>query len=286
VRAVTKPARASSAAAVEFDTLRFGIERRKPYRLPRQHAHSDVEMVLTESGELTQLLGGRRLSCAAGELTAFWAGIPHQPVSIAKGTICYFVHFPVSWLLEWRLPSTFVRSLLGGEAVRCPPALVALARERFRTWCDELAAGSAAAASAPMVLELEALVRRMAHSTPAVGTERPPRPAGAGRSEQIAAYLVQHYARRLTAAQVAAAAGIHPNYAMRVFARTFGISLWEYVGRLRVAHARYLLDTTDLKVIDVAAQSGFTSVGRFYTVFGRHTGTTPHAFRLGSRGGS
>jgi AraC-like DNA-binding protein len=264
---------------VHYDRVGFGVEYRAPQMLPRPHAHTDVEMILTERGAVEHLLGGRRMRCDAGELLMFWAGVPHQSVSAAARTQCYFVHFPVAWLLAWPLPGTFVRRLLQGQVMRWPGPLNAPAGARFREWHgDAPSLGS----NGPeiMRLELQALVRRLAlrdAHEPVRGEQSSG--VGLGTVEAIAAHVVQHYTRPLTAAQIGQAVSVHPNHAMRAFSQTFGITLWAYVGRLRVAHARHLLSTTDRNVAQVGLESGFTSVGRFYQLFKRENGMTPKEYR-------
>jgi transcriptional regulator GlxA family with amidase domain len=54
---------------------------------------------------------------------------------------------------------------------------------------------------------------------------------------------------------------------MRLFRRLTGISVWEYVLRLRVAHAQRLLITTNKKIADLAMESGFVSIAPFYAAF-------------------
>ena len=48
---------------------------------------------------------------------------------------------------------------------------------------------------------------------------------------------------------------------------------------MRVSHAQRLLVTTDLRVLDVALESGFSSLAPFYNAFGRYCGMRPLAFR-------
>jgi len=56
--------------------------------------------------------------------------------------------------------------------------------------------------------------------------------------------------------------------------------VWEYLTRLRVSHAQRLLITTDLKVLDIAMESGFASVAPFYAAFAAHTpGLRPLDYR-------
>jgi AraC-like DNA-binding protein len=267
-----------SELRVKYDQIGFGIERRAPYILPEPHAHADVEMILTERGSIEHLLGGRRMACGTGELVMFWAGVPHQSVIATARTRCFFVHFPVAWLLEWPLPKAFVPPLLQGRVMRWPGTRNAVTAARFREWHGD-AASLGPDGPRIMRLELQALVQRLAAAANPGPTRGDGDTAGLMTVDAIAACVVQRYTQPLTAAEIGRAVGVHPNHAMRAFSQTFGITLWTYVGRLRVAHARHLLATTNRKVTQIGLESGFTSVGRFYDVFRRETGMAPKEYR-------
>ena len=49
--------------------------------------------------------------------------------------------------------------------------------------------------------------------------------------------------------------------------------------RSRVSHAQRLLATTDMKIVDVAFDSGFTSISRFNDAFRRACGCSPREYR-------
>lgn len=53
----------------------------------------------------------------------------------------------------------------------------------------------------------------------------------------------------------------------------------DYWNQLRVSHAQRLLSITDMKVIDIALDSGFGSASRFYTVFKQWVGQSPRQYR-------
>jgi AraC family transcriptional regulator, melibiose operon regulatory protein len=73
--------------------------------------------------------------------------------------------------------------------------------------------------------------------------------------------------------------GLNPNYAMTVFREGCGLSLWEYVTRLRISHAQRLLLTTDWTMERVALDCGFGSSSRFFAAFRRICGMTPRQYR-------
>jgi transcriptional regulator GlxA family with amidase domain len=131
-------------------------------------------------------------------------------------------------------------------------------------------------------LEMEARFHRLALGTPTASrrNNRPVGAAGAGQIARVTHFIAQHYREPLTIQVIADHARLHPKYLMRVFKKQCGASIWEYLTRLRVSHAQRLLITTDLKVLDVAMESGFASVAPFYAAFSAHTpGLRPLDYR-------
>ena len=50
----------------------------------------------------------------------------------------------------------------------------------------------------------------------------------------------------------------------------------DYVTTRKIEHAINLLNTTDMNVVDVAYECGFSSISGFYDAFKKVTGTTPN----------
>jgi len=73
--------------------------------------------------------------------------------------------------------------------------------------------------------------------------------------------------------------GTSERQASRLFRSELGTTFREYVASLRVGRAKRLLRETSLPVIDVAAETGWGSLGHFTTTFRRHTGFTPTGYR-------
>ena len=64
----------------------------------------------------------------------------------------------------------------------------------------------------------------------------------------------------------------------RHFSALNGVSFKHYIVEKRIQHAIKLLKTTDLKMVDIALESGFDSVSGFYAAFRQKTGTTPNKY--------
>lgn len=66
---------------------------------------------------------------------------------------------------------------------------------------------------------------------------------------------------------------------MSMFKKTFNLTINEYLTQYRMSHAQRLLATTNMKVIDIAMESGYATLSRFYDVFTKHCGCTPGGYR-------
>jgi AraC-like DNA-binding protein len=95
----------------------------------------------------------------------------------------------------------------------------------------------------------------------------------------MACCIAQNYTEPLTIDDISREVGLHPNYAMGLFKKTFGTTLIDYLTRHRVSHAHRLLATTDDKIVDVAFSSGFSSISRFNEAFRRACGSSPRDYR-------
>jgi AraC-like DNA-binding protein len=66
---------------------------------------------------------------------------------------------------------------------------------------------------------------------------------------------------------------------MTLFRRECGMSIWQYLIRLRISNAELLLLTTDKTVLNIALESGFGSLARFYAAFTKECGVSPGEYR-------
>ena len=83
----------------------------------------------------------------------------------------------------------------------------------------------------------------------------------------------------LTTDEIARAVGLHPNYAMALFRKTFGTTMVEFLLQHRLSHAQRLLVTTDDPIIEVGAAAGFQSLSRFNEFFKQACGHPPRVYR-------
>lgn len=97
--------------------------------------------------------------------------------------------------------------------------------------------------------------------------------------DDIAAFVARNYTQSLTVDDIGRAVGLHPDYAMGVFKKSFGMTLIDYLTKLRIFHAQHLLITSDSKILGISLSSGFPSISRFNAAFRAETGLTPSNYR-------
>jgi transcriptional regulator GlxA family with amidase domain len=97
--------------------------------------------------------------------------------------------------------------------------------------------------------------------------------------QELQAWIAEHPDRDLSVDRLAARAGMSPRNFARVFRAEVGCTPAAYVERVRVEHARRLLETASLSVEDVAAAAGFGSSETLRRAFARRVGASPTEYR-------
>jgi len=269
----------------DFAPYGFTCVRWRPSAMPRPDRHNEIEINFLRSGALTYLLGGRKVRIPAQHLGVFWAAMPHQIIDFEDTTEYFVATLPLAWFIQCRLPEPLVQALLQGEVIlEALPERADGDLQMFAHWETDLRERAQSLKKA-VLLELEARLLRLAHSSVAQQPGRRPRQRAAASTaeltkvEKMACFIAQRYTQTLTSEDVGQHVGLHPNYAMGLFKRTIGTTIVDYVTQHRVSHAQRLLATTDIKIVDVALSSGFASTSRFNAAFRQECGCSPRDYR-------
>jgi AraC-like DNA-binding protein len=249
--------------------------------MPRPDRHNEIEVNLLKSGSLTYLLGGHRITIAARRLAVFWAAIPHQIVDFHGEETYFVVTVPLSAFLAAGLDLSVVNRVLKGELV-IDSDHDACDELKFQQWEQELREGDPRSEQA-VRLEVQARLVRLARVVSKRRTPRYPEPT-LSRADQLACYIARNYHQPLTAEQIAAANGLHANYAMNLFRRAFGTTMSTFITQHRISHAQRSLVTTDDPIVSIAFGAGFQSLSRFNEAFKAACGCSPRQYRREHRG--
>jgi AraC-like DNA-binding protein len=247
------------------------------------HRHHELELNYVLRGTVSYFISGRIVTLPPRRLCALWGVVPHQAVEPVSAPELIWVTVPLSLVLTWKLPKALVSRLLR-EGYVIERDEYAGDPEILRQWIADLQGAPKADPPPATLLEMEARLWRMA--------SRVQRRSGRAESrtnaarllppavEVLARYIAAHFREDFSLDQAARAAHIHPNYAMRLFRKHTNMTLHQYLTLQRVAHAQRLLVTTERTIVNVALESGFQSVSRFYEAFKKQVGVSPRGYRL------
>lgn len=96
-------------------------------------------------------------------------------------------------------------------------------------------------------------------------------------------YLKHNFQSDIKLSDLAMQSFVSKNYFSKLFKEVTGINLSDYLQRLRINEACTLLRNTDLKIVEIAVEAGFTDIPFFYEVFKRVVGKTPGDYREETR---
>jgi transcriptional regulator GlxA family with amidase domain len=93
------------------------------------------------------------------------------------------------------------------------------------------------------------------------------------------AWVQEHLEEPITVEDLAARSAMSPRTFARRFTETTGSSPYQWLLRRRVDFAQQLLETSDLSIEGIAAQSGFSTADNLRKHFNRIVHTSPKAYR-------
>ena len=99
------------------------------------------------------------------------------------------------------------------------------------------------------------------------------------RLMRIMDYVNTHYTEQITLKDLAQMEHVSDYYISHFIRKMLGISFQEYLNGLRFRHALTLMDKTDLKILDVCMESGFSSSRYLNQMFEKHFRCTAKEYR-------
>lgn len=101
-----------------------------------------------------------------------------------------------------------------------------------------------------------------------------------GTASRIMKYIHLHYAKDdLSVGEISEHLQMTSSHLIAVFKESTGHTVKQYLTEYRIGRAKQLLVQERLKMMDVAAQSGFKDGEYFAKLFRKHTGMTPSEYR-------
>ena len=97
--------------------------------------------------------------------------------------------------------------------------------------------------------------------------------------EKIITYLHQHYNEDITNYDLSEIFHFHPNYINEIFKKNLGISVHQYLLRIRISNAISMLESGEMSINEIANNTGFYDSSYFSRYFKKVTGISPKKYR-------
>jgi AraC family transcriptional regulator len=228
------------------------------------HTHACSSLCLAVQGSFTETCAGRVWGCSLRTLFLRLRGEVHADRFGEAGGRVFGVELGPAWPARIaQLPQSLER-----PAAFEGPCLGLALKLHYEFRMEDPASPLIAEG---LVLEILGEACRAAWS---------PRDAAVPRWLRKARDLLQdRYRQPPSLAELADEVGVHPVHLARVFRRSYGCTIGEFVRRLRIDSACRELALPGRSLVEVALRSGFYDQSQFCRTFKRHVGMTPSQFR-------
>jgi AraC-like DNA-binding protein len=95
------------------------------------------------------------------------------------------------------------------------------------------------------------------------------------RINKITHYIAMHYSDKFAVKDLAELVNLNKAYLGRLFKKQTGISIEQYIIKIRIQNAETMLRSGDYKVQEVAEKCGFSDIFHFYKLFKANLGFSP-----------
>lgn len=282
-----------SAHTVESRPNSLYVGREPPKVMRQGHWHAQVEVNFMVSGTLDYRIGRQVLRLRQGEMILFWGGMNHQTLSVSNDADYVCIHLPLTDFFRVRLPLDVQSQVIDGTS------LISVLNDpadsfNFVRWANALRFGPPALVENALDEVLLRIERSQFGPYHLSSSGEPPSIDATSIDADFAStsarvhiahicnFIGANFREEIHAADVAAAADLHPKYAMNVFKKSTGMTLNRYITLLRLSYAQAMLTNGAASVTEIAMDSGFSSLSAFNKSFAKQAGKTPSDFRRDS----
>lgn len=244
-----------------------------------RHRHNEIELAVFEGGTLRAMYGSQTIRILPGQLVVFWGIMPHFALHIDPGLLGRGIRIPFEWVARWNLPSAVMHRLVNLEVIVAPAQKQPCSDLALMQHWIRLMKRSDEVGREIVLLEAQARLMRLATDAMSDSSSTTDARGTLTAIERVLLEVANHYREPLNVKELAAHTGFSSNHLMRVFRKATGSSVYAHILEQRISCAQRLLITSNMKVLDIAYESGFTSSARFYAAFRRVVGQSPTHYR-------
>lgn len=243
------------------------------------HMHENLEITLITEGRMLYIVDGCCLEAAAGDTVFFGSYIPHAWIPDRSASVNVIeLTFKTDFTEQFRISDspTVPRLAVGKLKFLHLPAGASNTADRVRTIAAELSRrdfGYQFAAA----LESNLILLDLLRQTGTFSQRSVPEQNTVIRTARD--YIAAHLSENPSLTEIAKASFVTPHHLSYLFKKQVGIGIADYMNQQKILRTAELLSESELSILDIALQSGFTSKSNFYRVFKEYYGITPQQMR-------
>lgn len=242
----------------------------KGYRIS-PHMHQHIEIVVMLEGELDITVEGTRSTLNCGEVCVIAPLIVHSMNMKGEGKF-FMTVFSGSCIPDWQIEGDSLSGRIDPifkptpEVFSYITSLLPINTDTQQVFFDDIPKNIRSA--------LYAITAAYSDAVPLT-----PQPESRGALYSTVLYIGEHFRENITLASVGKALGYNPKYLSQCFSRFPDISFTSLLNSCRIELAKTMLIGTDLKIIDIAYECGYSEERTFRRVFTQTVGYSPSEYR-------
>jgi len=261
-------------------------ERTDNYTMPATHIHDHPEIYYLLSGARYYFIKDRTYYIARGDLVLIRPNELHKTLDAgAPSHKRVLIHFDSECIIKSGPEGIdIIRDMFekGSPVLHIPEQnrehIESLIRDMFREIADSSRWFDTSLKS--LLLQLLISAGRCGQKKIMEDTAR--LDATQRKVQEIIDYINENYSSDISLTDISKKFYLSSSYLSKIFKKTTGFNLIEYLNSVRIREARRILCETGHKIIDVADEAGFSSISQFGRVFKAQTGLSPLQYRQAS----
>ena len=256
----------------------YFMQRHKPVVMEKMHTHSHVEVLLPDGCELTYLTQTGTFKTHDQSLHILWGQIPHRVTKVKGDGNINIANLPLHEILSMQFPESFLSKLFTGQLIHAKQKDT-MDISLFKKWISDYSSKNIQKISISK-LELRCRLTRQMIDEWNYNEKHYSKPnKQTSKLQLMIKFLAENYSEPLNVKIIASAGGVSEGYAMSLFQKKLNKNITTYLNQLRLHHAKSALIDGNDKISNIAHDSGFGSLSRFYEVFLKETGLSPSEYR-------
>jgi len=256
----------------------YFMQRHKPVVMEKMHTHGHVEVLLPDGCELTYLTQTGTFKTHDQSLHILWGQIPHRVTKVKGDGNINIANLPLHEILSMQFPESFLSKLFTGQLIHAKQKDT-MDISLFKKWISDYSSKNIQKISISK-LELRCRLTRQMIDEWNYNEKHYSKPnKQTSKLQLMIKFLAENYSEPLNVKSVASAGGVSEGYAMSLFQKKLNKNITSYLNQLRLHHAKSALIDGNDKISNIAHDSGFGSLSRFYEVFLKETGLSPSQYR-------